>query len=78
MNTNIKTDTRLITISSDSATLYNNGDFLSDMYFKFDGMLKDEDDIIYSQISIHTAQIPISFYVVNVYNNKIVYKYSTY
>ena len=77
MNTNIKTDTRLITISSDSATLYNNGDFLSDMYFKFDGMLKDEDDIIYSQISIHTAQIPISFYVVNVYNNKFVYKYST-
>ena len=77
MNTNIKTDTRLITISSDSATLYNNGDFLSDMYFKFDGMLKDEDDIIYSQISIHTAQIPISFYIVNVYNNKFVYKYST-
>jgi hypothetical protein len=75
MNTNIKTDTRLITISSDSATLYNNGDFLSDMYFKFDGMLKDEDDIIYSQISIHTAQIPISFYIVNVYNNKFVYKY---
>ena len=61
-------DQRLIILSSDNATL-NNGDYLSDVYFDFIGLLKDDKDVEQVQISVQNAQIPISFYNVNVYNN---------
>ena len=61
-------DQRLINLSSDNAT-QNNGTFLSDVNFKFQGLLADESDIEEVTISIQNAQIPSSFYNVNVYNN---------
>lgn len=61
-------DQRLITLSSDNATL-NNGTFLSDVYFNFKGLIKQDTDIQEIQISVQNAQIPSSFYNVNVYNN---------
>ena len=39
------------------------------------GMLKNEDDIVMTQISINSAQIPISYYIVNYTNNTLVYRY---
>ena len=39
--------------------------------------MTDDDDILYTQISIQSAQIPVSFYIVNVYNNIIKYKLGT-
>lgn len=71
---NTYTDSRLITISSDSANSIENGTLMSNCKFIFDGMLKDETDILYTNISVQNAQIPISYYVVNIYNNSFKYK----
>lgn len=68
------TDSRLINISSDSADIINNGQLLSSCIFNFPGMLKEEEDILYTQISVANAQIPISYYIINEYNNVLKYK----
>jgi hypothetical protein len=62
------TETKLIHINSKDAIL-NNSTYLSDVYFNMSGILQDEDDIIERFISIQNAQIPFSFYNINVYNN---------
>jgi len=69
-------DQRLITLSSDNATL-NNGTFLSDVYFNFKGLIKQDTDIQEIQISVQNAQIPNSFYNVNVYNNILQITYNS-
>lgn len=61
-------DQRLITLSSDNAIL-NNGSFLSDVNFNFTGLLKDDPDVEEVQVSVQNAQIPYSFYNINIYNN---------
>lgn len=66
-------DSRLINIGSEYADVFNNGSFLSDVIFSFAGLLQSEDDIVYSQISIMNAQIPISYYIINEYNNVLEY-----
>lgn len=73
MNTFI--DSRQITISSSSANFLYNDTFKSSVGFTFFGMLQDEPDIVQAQISLHSAQIPISYYVVNIYNHTLKYKY---
>lgn len=69
-------DQRLITLSSDNATL-NNGSFLSDVAFNFVGLLKDDKDVEQVQISVQNAQFPISFYNINVYNNVMEIEYNS-
>jgi hypothetical protein len=69
-------DQRLITLSSDNAT-QNNGSFLSDVYFNFRGLIKEDDDNREITISIQNAQIPISFYNINVYNNILILDYNS-
>ena len=61
-------ENRLINLNSQNATP-KNGDFLSSVYFQFNGLLKDESDIQSIYISIQNAQFPYSFYNINVYNN---------
>lgn len=68
-------DSRQINLSSDTADQYLNDSFLSNVVFNMNGMLKNEDDIVMTQISINSAQIPISYYIVNYTNNTLVYKY---
>lgn len=71
---NTITDSRQINLSSSSADTYINGTtLLSHMSFDFPGLLKDEPDILYKQISINNCQIPVSFYVINEYNNLLYY-----
>ena len=67
-------DQRIITLSSNNAT-QNNGTFLSDVFFNFRGLVKEDDDNREITISIQNAQIPISFYNINVYNNILVLDY---
>ena len=55
-------DSRQINLSSDTADQYLNGSFLSNVVFNMNGMLKNEDDIVMTQISVNSAQIPISYY----------------
>jgi hypothetical protein len=61
-------DQRLIILNSDHATL-NNGTFLSDVNFKFIGLLQDDADVEEITVQVQNAQIPISFYNINIYNN---------
>lgn len=66
------TDTILINLNSNNAIL-NNGSYLSDIQFNFTGLIKDDPEIIESRIQIQNAQIPFSFYNINVYNNILKY-----
>lgn len=62
------TENRLINLNSQNATP-KNGDFLSSVYFQFNGLLKDDSSIQAVYISIQNAQFPYSFYNINIYNN---------
>ena len=62
----------LITLNSTNGTL-RNGTRKSFVDFNFTGLLKDEKDILRSYISILNAQIPVSFYTINYYNNVLDY-----
>ena len=59
---------KIVILNSNNATK-NNGDYNSDVVFNFTGILTDDADIKEVQVSVQNAQIPISFYNVNVYNN---------
>lgn len=61
-------ENKLITLNTRYAQR-NNGSFISDVIFPFRGVLKEEDDIISSNICIMNAQIPVSFYTINETNN---------
>ena len=47
--------------------------FLSHIDFVFKDVLKDDDDILYSHVSIDSAQIPVSFYQINYTTNILKY-----
>lgn len=70
---------KIVILDSKNATK-NNGDYNSDVYFNFAGILTDDADIKEIQVSIQNAQIPMSFYNVNVYNNilRITYNSTNY
>lgn len=61
-------ENRNINLNSDNA-FKRNGDYLSNVYFPFVGLLKEDSDIRSVSVSIQNAQFPYSFYNVNVYNN---------
>ena len=61
-------DNILITLNSASASLLNST-LKSSVSFNFIGLLKEEDDIVRSYISVINAQIPMSFYVITSSNN---------
>jgi hypothetical protein len=65
-------DNQIITLNSANATLINST-LKSSVSFNFIGLLKEEDDIVRSYISIINAQIPMSFYVINSSNNLLCY-----
>lgn len=69
-------DERILTLSSLNAT-QNNGSFLSDVYFNFRGLIKEDTDIQDVKISVQNAQIPNSFYTINVYNNILILDYNS-
>lgn len=66
-------ETRVISLNSESADIYKNGTYLSDMVFGFPGLLKDEPDILHKQITLANAQIPVSFFILNYTNNVFVF-----
>lgn len=67
------TETRLITLTSNTASQYKNGILLSHLTYDFAGLLKDDTDILHRSITIRNAQIPVSFYIINEYNNILKY-----
>jgi hypothetical protein len=75
MNTYI--DSRQINLSSDTAKQVYNGSYNSNCFFELFGFLLDEDDIIQTQLSVQSAQIPISYYVINQYNKTLRFQLGT-
>ena len=67
-------DSKIITITSQSATQKRNGTYLSNVLYEMGAFLKDEPDIIHRQITLQSAQIPYSFYVINSTNNQFRYR----
>jgi len=63
-------ENKLIILNSSYATQLN-GTKKSNVIFNFTGILRDEEDIISSNICIMNAQIPVSFYTINANNNII-------
>lgn len=57
-------ENKLITLNTRYAQRLN-GTYLSDVVFPFRGILKEEDDIISSNICVMNAQFPASFYTIN-------------
>ena len=64
-------DTKLITLTSETASIYRNGTFLSDMNFSLPSMLTDSPNIINRQFCLLNAQIPVSFYIINYTNDTL-------
>ncbi len=73
--TNTYTETMLINLNGANA-IQNNGSFLSDVYFNFKNVIQDVDNLLEVEISVANAQIPFSFYNVNVYNNVLAIDYN--
>ena len=71
------TERRLINLNSDNASQYNNGTLLSDVVFNFANVLRDDKDIVLVEGGLLNAQIPVSFYAINQYNNVLKYTLST-
>ena len=65
-------DNLIITLNSKNATLMNST-LKSSVNFNFISILKEEDDIIRSYISVVNAQIPMSYYLITSTNNKLSY-----
>jgi len=65
----IQEDIRIINLYSQSATQYLNGTLKSNVCFNFKNLLEDEPDIIYSTLGVVNAQIPVSYYTINEFNN---------
>ena len=74
MNNNHKVDRRLINLYSKNATSIDNYPLMSRVTYAFPTVLKEEPDILWVEIGVLNAQIPVSFYVVNIYNNVLKYK----
>lgn len=68
-NDYIQEDIRIINLYSQSATTYLNGTLKSHVNFNFKNILRDEAGIVYSTIGISSAQIPVSYYTINEFNN---------
>lgn len=71
--TDILKERRLINLNSEDATFKYNGTFLSNVSFGFSHILKEERNVVYVEGGVLNAQIPVSFYAVNVYNNVLYY-----
>ena len=65
-------DNLIITLNSKNATLMNST-LKSSVNFNFVSVLKEEDDIVRSYISVINAQIPMSYYLITSSNNKLSY-----
>ena len=66
------TDSKIINLSSSSASVKLNTTMNSNMLFKCNGILKPDKHILYNTISVLYAQIPISYYLINSTNNKLI------
>lgn len=67
---------RLISLNSNNASSYYNGDSLSNLSFDFTSILVPDKSIIYVEGGLQSAQIPVSFYNMDLSNNVFNYRIS--
>jgi len=67
----IYTKNKLITLNSKYG-IQNNGTYKSNLLFNFKNLLSDEQHMLKSEVVVLNAQIPVSFYVINEYNNILI------
>lgn len=68
-------DTRLITLSSKDAEIFN-GDYKSNCFFHLKNVVEPNPDINYLDVGLIDAQIPVSWFLINDNTNKLVYEYN--
>lgn len=68
-------ESKLINLYSAHATKLNDS-YLSNVVFPFKNILKEDNDTMYCKLGVFNAQIPVSFYTVNVYTNVLKYQIS--
>lgn len=73
---NVFEDTIIFVLNSKDA-IKNNGTLNSNVTFPFPASLKDNPKIIKSNIQLIEAQIPVSFTIINLYNNVLKYTISS-
>ncbi len=64
------TETKIVCLTSQSATIQRNGSYLSDVRYNLGTILKNSPDVVHRQVQLLNAQIPYSFYVIN-YTNQV-------
>lgn len=62
-------DTKIVCLTSQSATIKFNGGFLSNVRYNLGTILRNDTDILHRQVQLLNAQIPYSFYIINYTNN---------
>ena len=74
MAENLIREKRIISLNSQNATTYGNGDYLSDLTFDFLNILAPDPSIVYVEVGLGSAEIPVTFYSVNETNNIFNYR----
>lgn len=69
-------ESKLINLYSAHSTKLNDT-YLSNVIFPFKNILKESNDILYCKLGVFNAQIPVSFYTINVYTNVLKYQISS-
>lgn len=77
MTSSIIREKRLISLNSGNATQYLNGSFNSNLIFDFSNILTPESSVLYIEGGVQSAQIPASFYNVDIQNNQFNYRVSS-
>ena len=70
---NIIREKRLISLNSNNASRYMNGSYLSDVAFDFNSILSNESAILYVEAGLQSAEIPVTFYNIDITNNQFNY-----
>lgn len=70
-------ETKIVALTSQSATIKFNSDFLSNVRYNLGSIYNNDDSIVHKQIQLLNAQLPYSFYVVNYTNNILIIKKDT-
>lgn len=74
---NIYEESKLISLTSQSASTYFNSSYLSNVLFETPGFIINKPSLIKIELSLVHAEIPVSFYVINYTNNQFKYKLGT-
>lgn len=76
VQTTIIREKRLISLNSANATRYLNNDYNSNVSFDFNSILIPDKSIMYVEGGVQSAQIPASFYNLEITNNQFNYRVS--